>query len=337
MIGKMPLKRADEAGRQCALDRLGVLDTEPEPEFEKITTLVQTVLNVPIAAVILIDRDRQWFKSIKGLEVSETPRTVAFCDQTIRSSDCYRVENATSHPQFHDNPLVTGPPHIRAYLGAPLITPDGYALGSLCAIDSRPRIFTEDQERVLVSFADLVMNQLELRKMAAVDPLTGVATRRAFVDAMDTAIAEAQKTGTPISLVCLDLDRFKAINDSFGHQVGDAVLSAVGQTLQRECPDTALAGRLGGEELAVLLFDADTFQAIDFAEQLRKTIEAQSLPGWPDIAFTASFGVASWQPDMTAKTWMAAADAALYRAKGDGRNCVARENITDYHTQRNSA
>lgn len=141
--------------------------------------------------------------------------------------------------------------------------------------------------------------------------------------------------------MCLDLDRVEAINDSFGHHVGEAVLSAEGQTMQRECPDTAhdtaLAGRLGGEELAVLLFDAEISSAIDFAEHMRKTIKGRTLPDSPDIIFTVGFGVAKWRPDMTAKTWMAAADPVRYHAKEDGRNCLVREGMTEYDDHRNSA
>lgn len=322
------LKEGDEWGRQCALDRLDVLDTQPEPEFDKITALVRAVFNVPIAAVSLIDRDRQWFKSVQGLARRETPRRIAFCDHTIRSRDVFRVQDASVHPQFCDNPLVAGPPGIRAYIGAPLITADGYGVGALCAIDCQPRSFSDEQARVLVSFADLVMNQLELRKMATVDLLTGLATRRAFIDAMETAIRECGNSDRQLSLICLDLDRFKAINDTFGHAAGDAVLSAVGQTIKKGSSDMAFAGRIGGEELAILLVDADLDEAGRFSEQLRGAIEALILPDYPDIAFTASFGVAQRQPEMSAKAWIAHADAALYRAKHEGRNRVVRSGDT---------
>lgn len=315
-------KAGDERGRQCALDQLDILDTGPEPEFDKITDLVRAVFGVPVAAVSLIDRDRQWFKSIRGIHACETSRRVAFCDHTIRSQEVLRVADASVHPQFRDNPLVTGAPGIRAYIGAPLVTADGYAIGALCAVDYQPRSFTDEQARVLVSFADLVMNQLELRRMATVDLLTGLATRRAFVDAMDSAIHECGKTARQMSLICLDLDRFKSINDTFGHQAGDAVLGAVGQVIASASPGTAFAGRIGGEELAILLFGADEKEAARFAEQLRKAIECLKLDDHPGMAFTASFGIAQRQPGMDAKAWLAHADAALYRAKHEGRNRV---------------
>ena len=320
------LKLEDEMGRQCALDRLAVLDSEPEPEFDKITSLVKTIFDVPIAAVSLIDRDRLWFKSIQGLGVSEAPRKIAFCDHTIRVSECFRVEDTARHPLFHDNPLVTEPPHIRSYIGAPLITPDGYGIGALCAMDYRPRTFTDAQAQMLVNFADLVMNQLELRKMATKDLLTGLATRRAFVDALDAAIKECDRSNTPLSLVCLDLDKFKLINDTFGHQVGDAVLEAVGQTIEELSGDLTYAGRIGGEELAILLVGSDENTGAIFAENLRSTIEAYIMKDYPAVPFTASFGVAERVAGTAPKAWMARADAALYQAKIQGRNRVARAN-----------
>lgn len=318
------LKLEDEQGRQCALERLAVLDTEAEPEFDRITSLVKTVFNVPIAAVSLIDRDRLWFKSIQGLGVPEAPRKVAFCDHTIQVTECFRIEDTASHPLFYDNPIVTEPPHIRSYIGAPLITPDGYGIGALCAMDYRPRIFTDAQAQMLVSFADLVKNQLELRKMATRDLLTGLATRRAFMDALDAAIKECERSNAPISLVCLDLDKFKSINDTYGHHVGDAVLEAVGRNIDEFSDDTTYASRLGGEELAILLVGSDENNSADFAENLRSVIEACILKDYPAVHFTASFGVAERTSGITSKAWMAKADAALYQAKRQGRNCVVQ-------------
>lgn len=312
----------DEHGRLCAIDRLEVLGTAAEPEFDKITSLVKAIFSVPIAAVSLIDQDRLWFKSVQGLSITEAPRRISFCDHTIRSGEIFLIEDTIVHPQFSDNPLVTGPPHIRSYIGAPLITSDGYAVGSLCALDYKPRVFTDEQGRVLISFADLVMNQLELRKIASVDLLTGLATRRAFIEAVDGAIIDSDRTGTPLSMICLDLDRFKAINDTFGHEAGDAVLDVVGRTIEDACPRNAIAGRIGGEELAILLIGSDAVKAARLAEQIRMAIQAQVLPDQPRVTFTASFGVAQRPSGFPAKAWLALTDAALYRAKHEGRNRV---------------
>ena len=312
-------RTGDEAGRQRALNRLDVLDTPPEPAFEKITRLVTKVLDMPVAAVTLIDRDRQWFKSICGMDGSETTREVAFCDYTIRDTRCLKVEDAKVDPRFENNPLVIGAPHIRAYLGAPLITPDGYAIGALCAIDYKVRKFSPEQENVLASFADLVMNELELRQTASRDGLTGLATRRAFVEALGTAVESHEEAG----LLFLDLDHFKAINDRFGHPAGDEVLKASAAAVMDISPEAAVAGRLGGEELGLLLPALDEVHVLELAEAVRTAIGDIRLDAYPDLRVTTSVGVAMRSSAHDRReTLMAAADAALYEAKSGGRNCV---------------
>lgn len=324
-ILKPYVRSGDEFGRQCALDRLHVLDTPEEQQFDKITSLVKTIFNVPVAAISLIDRRRQWFKSIQGLAVTETPREVAFCDHTIRLHECLHIPDALLDDRVRNNPLVTHDPFIRSYLGAPIITPDGYALGSLCAIDFEPRSFSEDQKRVLAKFADLVMNELELRQTASVDSLTGLATRRSFLEQLEIVTQKNE----PAVLLYLDLDRFKSINDTYGHATGDAVLQAVSQVIMECCPETAFVGRIGGEELAVLLPGADTKAGANVAEKLRSSIESARAAIAPDLTFTASFGMALRMPGTDNQVWMAAADAALYAAKNGGRNCVRSSDPAD--------
>lgn len=308
----------DEFGRQCALDRLHVLDTPREAQFEKITKLVVTVFNVPIAAVTLIDRDRQWFKSVQGLEPVDTKREVAFCDHTIRKTQCMNVPDATLDPRFADNPLVTGEPYIRSYLGAPIITPDGYAIGALCAIDYKPRNFSPEQEKMLASFADLVMNELELRQIASVDVLTGLSTRRALLQQIEAAMGQQRDA----ALLFLDLDHFKSINDRFGHAVGDIVLCKVAAVLLDSCAETGVAGRLGGEELALVLPDCDEKTARVVAETVRRKIASLEVAGHPDLIITTSIGIAMRHASHDGHAWMEMADAALYEAKHHGRNCV---------------
>lgn len=116
-------KLSDEAGRIAALKRYAVLDTPAAEPFDKITSLVKDVLGVPICAVSLVDRERQWFKSMQGLDVTETARSISFCTHTIKNDTPLLVENAEIDLLFKSNPLVVGPPYIRSYAGAPLRTP----------------------------------------------------------------------------------------------------------------------------------------------------------------------------------------------------------------------
>ena len=122
----------DEAARLRALRELGVLDTAPEERFDRLTRLAQDMFQTPIALVTLVDEERQWFKSNRGLGVGETPRDVAFCAHAILDDQVLVIPDAKADPRFADNPLVTSDPDIRFYAGAPLSTSDGHAVGTLC-------------------------------------------------------------------------------------------------------------------------------------------------------------------------------------------------------------
>lgn len=313
-------KLQDEAGRLAALRRYQILDTPREGGFDKITALIRTVLDVPICAVTLIDRERQWFKSLQGLEAVETPRDVAFCDHTIRNRAPMIVPDATLDPRFAENPVVTEDPHIRSYLGVPLKTPDGYNLGALCVVDTKPHDFTEAQVALLNNFADLVMDELELRTIAHKDFLTGAATRRAFVDGTNHEMDRMMRTGHPSSLVLFDIDHFKRVNDTYGHAVGDSVLIAVATLCEQNLRPTDLLGRVGGEEFAILMPDTEIDNAIRATERLRLAIAEMDFIEAADLKITVSFGVTRFKQGLDFPGWLAQADEALYEAKRGGRN-----------------
>ena len=153
--------------RQAALRRYHVLDTAPEKDFDRITSLVARVCNASTALITLIDEERQWFKSCFNFDVRQTDISVSFCVHAVHNGEMLVVEDATQDPRFKDNPIVTGPPHIRFYAGAPLTTPEGIHIGSLCIIDYEPKTFDAAQREILDRMADLVVNQFELRSAEA--------------------------------------------------------------------------------------------------------------------------------------------------------------------------
>ncbi|MCK6521635.1 GAF domain-containing protein [Myxococcota bacterium] len=156
----------DEQARQEALDRYGVVDNQPEALFDRITRMVALALDVPIALVSLVDRDRQWFLSRYGLNVSETPRSWSFCGHVVASRQPLEVPDTHADERFADNPLVKNLPKIRFYAGSPLRTPDGHVLGTLCAIAPTARRLTDAQRELLNLLATQVVEILEQRRRA---------------------------------------------------------------------------------------------------------------------------------------------------------------------------
>ncbi|MEP6785011.1 MAG: PAS domain S-box protein [Sphingomonadales bacterium] len=164
MAGKSDEGQDDcELQRLAALDRYKILDTAPQEEFEDIVALAAQICGMPMALISLVDDKRQWFKARIGLVAAETPRDVAFCAHALGQHDVLVVNDATQDARFATNPLVTGDAGLRFYAGAPLETPDGHTLGTLCVLDSRPREITPDQKRALERLARQVIAQLELR------------------------------------------------------------------------------------------------------------------------------------------------------------------------------
>lgn len=153
----------DEQARLAALRRYRILDTEPEQRFDDLTMLASHICDTPISLITLVDSDRQWFKSRVGLDVTETARNVAFCAHAIQRPGIMQVPDATADGRFRANPLVIADPNIRFYAGAPLVTPDGHALGTLCVIDVKPRHLSDQQLRALDALRRQVEALLELR------------------------------------------------------------------------------------------------------------------------------------------------------------------------------
>jgi GAF domain-containing protein len=157
---------ANDKQRLKILWQYEILDTVPEEVFDDLTELAAIICEAPIAMITLVDEKRQWFKSKVGVTVSETSRDISFCGHAIKHSELFIVPDATLDKRFSANPLVIAEPKIRFYAGAPLVTPDGYALGTLCVIDKVPRELRPEQKQALRVLARHVMTQLELRRHA---------------------------------------------------------------------------------------------------------------------------------------------------------------------------
>jgi diguanylate cyclase (GGDEF)-like protein len=312
----------DEEARIAALRRYEIVEGGQDDAFDRIASVVQLSLDAPIAAVAFVDRNRQVFKPIRGFDVDQAPREIAFCTHTIQGRVPLNISDALADRRFAEDPSVLGSPHIRSYLGVPLTTPDNYNVGALCAIDTMPRRFDTTHTLILENLARVVIEHLELRQMAKSDGLTGALTRRGFLSEVERDFERSRRYDRPSALVLIDIDHFKRINDLYGHQAGDDVLMNFARSCRDGMRRTDVLGRMGGEEFGLLLPETDASEALECAERLRTMIEAMRVKSdGQEIAVTASFGVAALGPGITgAAHWLSEADIALYEAKQFGRN-----------------
>jgi signal transduction histidine kinase len=159
-IAKLP---TDEEMRLLDLAYYEILDTPAEKEFDELVELAGQICNCPVSLITLVDKDRQWFKSRVGTDEKQTSRDVAFCAHTILQPGVMQVQNATTDDRFIDNPLVKGDEHIRFYAGAPIVSPAGHTLGTICVLDHKPNSLTQEQVRALTILSGQVMKLLDLR------------------------------------------------------------------------------------------------------------------------------------------------------------------------------
>ena len=333
----------NDAARLADLRRHGLLDTGADPAFDDLATIAADVFEMPIALVSLVDRERQWLKSKVGLGVDETPRAPSFCGHTICGDAPLVVPDAWLDPRFHDNPLVVGQPGIRFYAGAPVVSAAGFALGTLCLIDTKPRAFGEAEVRRLTLLARQVSRQADLHRIGVEaerasrrDELTGLPNRRDLVERLEGHLRRQRvDPAWRVAAVYLDLDRFKPINDSYGHAAGDAVLRAVGRRLR-----AAVAGvvkrtgggvggvaRLGGDEF--FAFVAGEVDAAAVGGELSETmLEVATRPTpWRGrrLTVSASAGwVTAGADGLGAEGLLRAADVAMYEAKKGGCGRASR-------------
>ena len=174
----------NEVARLEALQRYAILDTFPEQEFDDLSRLAALICGTPIALVSLVDANRQWFKAKIGIDEAETPRDIAFCGHAIMQRDVMVVPDALADERFRGNPLVTDRPKVRFYAGAPLITQEGHALGTLCVLDHVPRDLTPDQKQALKALGRLVVAQIELRRSVS-DQAQAIRERRRAEEELD--------------------------------------------------------------------------------------------------------------------------------------------------------
>lgn len=346
-MGKDLLK---ELQRLSELRRYRVLDTPPEESFDGITELAAQIFKVPYAGISFVDEGRVWFKSHFGLEVDEVDRITGLCVTTITESEAYVLPDTTQDPRSAEHPLVTGSPYLRFYAGYPLETKDQHSLGALCVMDRLPREVSPQEIKILHTLASIVVELLELRlygqtisrlnrelqktqkelaNRAYFDSLTGVANRFAILEALEKTLIRAQREKKPLSILLIDIDNFKAVNDTFGHLAGDEVLCEVATRMANDVRGSDHLGRLGGEEFLFVLYPCDDKEGEEIGNRLIKAIaEDHVVVDSLHLDITISCGLSTWIPNYLiaqSNTLLKRADIALYAAKHAGKNCLRKD------------
>lgn len=312
-----------ERRRIAALLSYDILQGPRSPLLDHIVRLAMSEFGTQSAAIVLVDRTTAIFQARVGTAARRCAREGWPCGVTIRSHAPLVVQDTRSDPRTSGLPAAVGAPMIRSYAGFPLITRDGLVIGTLA-------VFSREANRIPVARVDLgvrlaamVMDALDLQRLASRDPLTGVLNRRGFMEQYERSLDECQADGKPLSLAMMDIDFFKPVNDKYGHGVGDQVLRAIAAAARHPDLSDLVVGRLGGEEFAFVLPQQAGDLAMRRIDGLRRAITELRFDEAPDLRVSASFGIAELgDKARNAAELLARADMALYQAKDQGRNRV---------------
>jgi diguanylate cyclase (GGDEF)-like protein len=338
-----PIPENDEQ-RVASLRAMTLLSTPREADFDRVTRIASKLFGTGIAAITLVDKERQSFKSCIGLEITGTTREYSFCSHAIESLGTFVVRDALADRRFHDSPLVTGEPKIRFYAGEPLRNAAGFLIGTLCVLSHEPRGFSEEDQKSLQDLSRMVELVLENRRLQEtqfallnslveadrdkrVDPLTGIWNRRGLDELFDRELARVTRENIPLTVGMADIDYFKKVNDTFGHQIGDEAIKVTANLLLNNVRKTDIVGRYGGEEFLKIIPGMPADVLPKFADKILTKFREQAelrVPGHDAFRFTISVGFAVMMPvnglPIDRDLLLDAADKAMYAAKANGRD-----------------
>lgn len=360
MVRTLTSPNQHEKTRLKTLRQYGILDTEPEAAYDDLTRLAATLCQAPIAAVALVDAERIWFKSVSGIIAREMRRDACppalalgrvearpvHLEDTWRNGWRGAPPDACGPPRASGNHGDSWPDEVRFLAGAPLVSRDKQPLGSLIVMDTVPRSLSAAQRDSLDTLARQVMAHLELRRnardladtvaelreaektiryMAFHDALTGLPSRALFHDRLCQALKAARRCDQAVSVMFLDLDGFKAVNDTWGHATGDRLLVSVAARLSGALRKNDTVARIGGDEFALICTGIrDEEEAGAIARKLLGTFQNPLPVDGLGLRITASIGIALYPMDgATPESLLLDADTAMYRAKRHGKNTFA--------------
>lgn len=307
----------NEAERLHALRALKILDTSHEERFDRVTRMAKRMFNVSISLVSLVDKDRQWFKSSQGLAATETPRDISFCGHAINHEGLFIIPNAIEDERFFDNPLVTAAPNIRFYAGYTLKLREGLNIGTLCLIDEKPRVMDEDDQQLLKDLGAMIEQEIKSIQLATLDDLTLISNRRGFLTLVEHSLKMCRRNQVSMSFLLFDLNKFKAINDQYGHHEGDFVLSTFAQLMLETFREVDVIGRLGGDEFVAMLTDSNQENTEDILARFAASVETANAAMNKPYKIEYSVGVEHFQSDTkkSVEEMIQEADAAMYKNK----------------------
>ena len=305
-----------ETTRLCSIQKLRVLDTLSEERFDRITSLVARVFDVPVAAVNLVDDSVQWLKLERKPESSMGGLATDFCSKTILQDGAFVVEDTQTDPGYAGRPIVVDGLEVKSYAGFAVRSPEGTRVGTLCVMDSRPRQFSAEQIENLKSFAEMVDRELALLAQTASDELTRLVNRRGFVQIAEHMLALCQRHAKPATLIGIDLDNFKTINDTRGHETGDRVLKRFAALLVKNFRASDVISRFGGDEFCILSSYSTRETIRNSLTRLGEAFASSELAEeFPRLSYSA--GIAEYEPvtEPDLDSLLQQADTRMYAAK----------------------
>lgn len=331
----------NEQLRLDALNELGITYTPLDDRFDRITRTICRMFNMPIAYVSLIDKDTQWIKSVRGLDLISTERNTSICAHTLLVDEYIVCEDLSQDDRFKDNPFVLEGLKLRFYAGFTLKS-RGQNVGTLCMVDDKPRKFNQEDiatMRDLVSWAQTEVNLTQLSEAqvqliteldqaqheAKSDGLTGLWNQGAIKDILQRAHHRHLIIQQPYTIMMIDIDNFKTINDLHGHLVGDQVIQAIATELRASLRPSDSIGRYGGDEFLIILENCPYQRAIELSQrimhhshQLTLINKEKKVNFSISIGFASSDNITTDSPEMLLEH----ADKSLYAAKESGRDCA---------------
>lgn len=297
----------NEEQRLAELQTLNILDTAPEDRFDLLVKLVRQILGTQSALLSLVDDERQWFKARVGLQHKEHPKSWSFCAHTINEDSGFMIiEDTLSDNRFFANPLVTDPPHIRSYLGCAIYSPEGYPVGTICALDDSPRQFTPEQIQQVMIVARVISGELwrdqqfvesqhKLLEQTLYDPLTGLPSQQLLMHRMELICKTRADDGYQLFLI--NIQRFRVINRIYGRSFGDELLRVLVSSMKPLLPKGALFARMRDDRFAILVRAQDEEMQSKFLLRLRSLLEQPLIKREPSLLICCSVGLASISPE----------------------------------------